>query len=81
MLNICAIRLRNCLTDFGHIDILWFDFSYPGEDGKGHEDWESEKLMETIRSLQPHVLVNNRLDLDVEPDFMTPETICSIQRI
>ena len=66
-------QVTELLTDFGHIDILWFDFSYPGEDGKGHEDWESKKLMQTIRSLQPHVLVNNRLDLDVEPDFETPE--------
>ena len=31
--------------------------------------------METIRSLQPHVLVNNRLDMDVEPDFKTPEML------
>lgn len=66
-------QVTELLTNFGHIDILWFDFSYPGEDGKGHEDWESEKLLETIRSLQPHVLVNNRLDLDIEPDFETPE--------
>jgi len=66
-------QVTELLTDFGHIDILWFDFSYPGEDGKGHADWESEKLIKTIRSLQPHVLVNNRLDLDVEPDFETPE--------
>ena len=45
-------QVTELLTDFGHIDILWFDFSYPGEDGKGREDWESEKLMELIRSLQ-----------------------------
>ena len=66
-------QVRELLTEFGEIDILWFDFSYPGEDGKGHEDWESEKLLKMIRELQPQVLVNNRLDLDIEPDFETPE--------
>ena len=63
-------QVRELLTEFGEIDILWFDFSYQS---KGHEAWESEKLLKMIRELQPQVLVNNRLDLDMEPDFVTPE--------
>ena len=66
-------QVRELLTDFGKIDILWFDFSYPGEDGKGKDDWQSEKLMKMIRELQPEVMVTNRLNLPDEPDFITPE--------
>ena len=66
-------QVRELLTQFGKIDILWFDFSYPGEDGKGREDWQSEKLIKMVRELQPGIMVDNRLDLPGEPDFHTPE--------
>jgi alpha-L-fucosidase len=66
-------QVTELLTEYGTIDIMWFDFSYPGEDGKGHEDWESEKLIELVRKLQPEIIVNNRLDLPYEPDVTTPE--------
>lgn len=72
-------QVRELLTDFGQIDILWFDFSYPdaehkGLKGKGRNDWESEKLLAMIRELAPNAIVNNRLDLpDVPADVYTPE--------
>jgi alpha-L-fucosidase len=75
-------QVRELLTQFGPVDILWFDFSYPGGDpknfphfkGKGRDDWESEKLMKLIRELAPTAMVNNRLDLpDVPADMHTPE--------
>ncbi len=72
-------QVRELLTDFGKIDILWFDFSYPtseykGLPGKGHKDWESEELLKLVRELQPHVIVDNRLDLPAEnADIHTPE--------
>lgn len=66
-------QITELLTDFGQIDLLWFDFSYPGADGKGHKDWESEALLSLVRKLQPQALVNNRLDLPHAPDFQTPE--------
>ena len=66
-------QVRELLTEFGPIDILWFDFSYPGKDGKGHEDWESEALVKMIRELQPSVMINNRLDLPGVGDLVTPE--------
>lgn len=66
-------QVEELLTQFGRIDILWFDFSYPGEDGKGRNDWESEKLIKMIRKLQPDILVDNRLDLPGVGDFITPE--------
>ena len=72
-------QVRELLTNFGPIDILWFDFSYPdsvwhGQPGKGRKDWESEKLMALIREIAPKAIVNNRIDLkDVPADVVTPE--------
>ncbi|MEI6424909.1 MAG: alpha-L-fucosidase, partial [Lentisphaerota bacterium] len=66
-------QVTELLTKFGKIDILWFDFSYPGEDGKGHNDWESEKLLKLVRKLQPDIMIDNRLDLPGSGDFETPE--------
>ena len=66
-------QVTELLTGYGRIDIMWFDFSYPCEDGKGAADWESEKLVETVSSLQPHVLLDNRLDYPESADIFTPE--------
>lgn len=66
-------QVTELLTQFGKIDILWFDFSYPGPEGKGHKEWESEKLLTLVRKLQPHVLIDNRLDIPNSGDFDTPE--------
>jgi len=66
-------QVRELLTQFGRIDVMWCDFSYPGEDGKGREDWDSEGLVKMIRELQPHVILNDRLDLPEAADIRTPE--------
>lgn len=69
-------QVRELLTNYGKIDIIWFDFSYPGENGKGHDDWDSVGLLKLARQLQPGIIVDSRLDLfDVREgwDFLTPE--------
>ena len=66
-------QVRELLTNYGQIDVMWFDFSYPGEDGKGREEWESEKLITMVRELAPDIIVDNRLDLEGSGDFVTPE--------
>jgi len=69
-------QVRELLTNYGKIDIMWLDFSYPGQYGKGHDDWGSEELMKMMHKLQPGIIVDNRLDLnDYEDgfDFVTPE--------
>jgi len=68
-------QVRELLTDYGDIDILWFDFSYPKPDGsgKGRDDWQSEKLYKLVRQLQPHVILDDRLDLEDGWDIKTPE--------
>lgn len=66
-------QVTELLTGYGKVDILWFDFSYPGENGKGCADWESEKMIELVRRLQPGIIVDNRLDLPGSGDIVTPE--------
>ena len=69
-------QVRELMTEFGQIDHLFLDFSYPGEDGKGRDDWQSEKLIKMIREHQPNILINDRADLmdtDWGWDFKTPE--------
>ena len=76
-------QLTELLTNYGKIDILWLDFFYTHPDpasvkpwmqhggGKGKNEWESEKLISLVRSLQPNIIINNRADL--EQDLWTPE--------
>ncbi len=59
-------QLREICTNYGKIDIIWFD----GLGGKA-EDWDSENLFRMIRQLQPHVIINNRAGLPSDHD--TPE--------
>lgn len=69
-------QIRELLTNYGKIDLLFYDFSYPGDDGKGHEDWDSEGLLKLTRELQPEIIVNDRLDLNEGEwgwDYRTPE--------
>jgi alpha-L-fucosidase len=70
-------QVRELLTGLGPIDVLFLDYSFPeGKDGKGRADWQSEKLLAMVRSLQPQIIVNDRLDLDDVQggwDFRTPE--------
>lgn len=68
-------QVRELLSDFGEIDVLWFDFSYPdrGPEGKGRDDWRSEELIRTVRELMPRVILNDRLDVAGSADVTTPE--------
>lgn len=56
------------LTNYGKIDILWFDVSWPMESPEG---WNSLEMNQHLRKLQPHIIINNRSQL--EEDFSTPE--------
>lgn len=97
-------QVTELLTNYGKIDVLWFDFTYPASEmsavemlafdkgnpppdpnkkpwmqsngDKTKEDWESEKLMALIRSLQPDIVINNRLG--IEGDTVTPEQTATL---
>jgi alpha-L-fucosidase len=69
-------QTRELLTRFGKIDVLWYDFSIQADEkagllGKGKDVWQSERLIKTIRELQPHIILNDRLQID--QDVKTPE--------
>ena len=77
-------QVREVCSNYGKLDLLWFDFSYDGLRG---EAWRATELMEMVRSLQPDVVINNRLEVSGEGygslaecrpmpyhgDFVTPE--------
>lgn len=76
-------QVTELLTNYGKIDILWFDFSYPNSTytnphgvklgGKGKDDWEAEKLIATARRLAPGIIIDNRTGID--QDLWTPEQV------
>ena len=79
-------QVRELCTNYGKLDLLWFDFSYGDLRG---EAWRASELMDMVRSLQPEVIVDNRLEVsgegfgslaDCRPapyhgDFVSPEQI------
>lgn len=56
------------LTQYGKIDILWYDVPSPMESWEG---WDSLERNQYMRELQPHIIINDRSRLD--EDFGTPE--------
>jgi alpha-L-fucosidase len=59
-------QVRELLTNYGRVDILWFDGL-----GKQAEDYGAIAVNRMARELQPHLLINNRNGLP--GDFDTPE--------
>ena len=71
-------QVRELLTGYGKIDIMWFDFTAKREWSdkpffKLTEDWRGAELMAMTRALQPGIVVNDRLGDGVEGDVWTPE--------
>ena len=85
-------QVRELVTNYGKLDILWFDFSYDDMTG---QKWKAKELVEMIRRHQPDVLIDNRLEasgdgfgsiVTDEPtpwsgDFASPEQIIPAQGI
>jgi len=68
-------QVTELLTNYGKIDILWYDFSYEGDEiwpeGKSKDAWEAEELIALTRKLQPGIIIDNRTG--IEQDIWTPE--------
>ena len=60
-------QVRELLTNYGPVDILWYDMMTPHDTAL----WRSEELNAMVRQLQPGILINNRAGLP--EDFGTPE--------
>ncbi|MEP7359087.1 MAG: alpha-L-fucosidase, partial [Anaerolineales bacterium] len=60
--------VRELMTNYGPIDILWYDVCWPLTSAAL---WESPRRNAMVRALQPQILINNRSWL--AEDFGTPE--------
>jgi alpha-L-fucosidase len=70
-------ELRELLTNYDRIDLLWFD--YDGREAM----YDQANTYALVKELQPHILLTNRLDLDIGnnnrqilspfADYTTPE--------
>jgi alpha-L-fucosidase len=67
-LNYLKTQARELLTNYGQLDLFWFDGL-----GKSAKDYDGEALNTMIRKLQPNILINNRDGL--AEDFDTPEQV------
>ena len=79
-------QVRELCSNYGKLDLLWFDFSYGGLRG---EAWRASELVEMVRALQPGVIIDNRLEVSGQGfgslaacaptpfhgDFVSPEQI------
>lgn len=73
-------QLRELVSNYGRLDMLWFDW-----DG-GEVPWDQENTYRLVRSAQPKIIIDNRLDCffggpqgdrDITPnaDYYTPEQV------
>lgn len=56
-------QVTELCTRYGRLDVLWFDFSYNQLRG---EAWRANELADMVRTLQPGILLNNRLEVSGE---------------
>ena len=74
-------QVKELLTEYGKIDIIWFDGSPRsvvfGENGRRYDwDFDYKAVYAWTRSLQPDIIINDRLtlnDFEDGQDFLSPE--------
>ena len=65
-------QLTELLTQYGRIDLLWFD----GDWERTAEEWRADQIRMLAKSLQPKVIINDRLPQ--HGDYRTPEQVTPI---
>ncbi|MDO5672947.1 MAG: alpha-L-fucosidase [Actinomycetaceae bacterium] len=58
-LDFMHAQVREVCSNYGDLDILWFDFGYGDMRG---EAWRGTDLISMVRSLQPNVIIDNRIE-------------------
>lgn len=58
-------QVRELMTNYGKIDILWFDFHYDNLTG---EAWRASELIKMVREINPDVIIDDRLGGDIRAD-------------
>lgn len=56
-------QIKELLTNYGKLDLMWFDFSYGN---MKCDTWKADKLIEMVRSIQPWLIIDNRLEGSAE---------------
>ena len=56
-------QIKELLTNYGKLDLMWFDFSYG--DMKC-DKWKAQELISMVRSIQPWLIIDNRLEGSAE---------------
>ncbi|GAB2026960.1 alpha-L-fucosidase [Lactovum odontotermitis] len=84
-------QIRELLTNYGKIDIMWYDFSYNNSEKEATfksmkgEVWGASEIVQMMHELQPGLIYNNRIGsnggmLVADPesyagDFTSPEQL------
>jgi alpha-L-fucosidase len=75
-LDVLFGQVRELLTNYGRIDVLWFDGQWERIPA---ERWKPDQLRALIKSLQPEILINDRLpecgDFDTPEQFIPPRPL------
>lgn len=67
-------QLRELLTNYGDIALMWFDMWIPYEKTIFKKE-QLEQAVELIRSLQPNCLINSRLGLPTDEQYVDFQTL------
>jgi len=62
-------EIRELLTNYGRIDVLWFDC-----DG-GSVPWDQDATYAMVKKLQPNIVIDNRLDLGPNTNAGSPSSV------
>lgn len=79
-------QVKELCTNYGKLDIMWYDFSYGEMTG---EKWRATDLVNMVRRYQPDIILDNRLEVSgsgfgslatdnptvYSGDFVSPEQI------
>lgn len=64
-------QVRELMTNYGKIDVLWYDGHWINGEDNLARFWRSKEINAWVREKQPHILINNRSGVDEDLD--TPE--------
>ena len=53
-------QVKELCTQYGKLDLMWFDYSYGNMRG---EAWRATELVNMVRTYQPDVIIDNRLEV------------------
>lgn len=54
-------QVEELVTNYGKLDIMWFDYSF---DDYAGEKWKANELVSMIRKYQPDIILDNRLNIN-----------------